>query len=150
MFIYETFPSVLHYMIDFQAAFFFPRRKVKLLLSWLLKDGVYLKSSLGFTTNLIDFEDCFPSNLWSVLCFFSDSRTLITLIINTSTFDLIVCVYACANACMHTLQHMCRSQRTALRNWISHYIMWVPGIKPRPSDLVGFTLTCWTFSLAIK
>lgn len=80
-----------------------------------------LRAVLGSLQNLTDFEDCFLSNLWSFLCFFSDSYTLITLIINTSTFYL-VCVYACANACMHTLQHICRSQRTAWGNWISPYV----------------------------
>lgn len=100
IFIYGTFPSVLHYVIDFQAAFFYPRRKVKLLLSWLLKDGVYFKSGFGFTTNLTDFEDCFLSNLWSFLCFFR--FTYINNINNNKYFYILSrCMCVCMCKCMH-------------------------------------------------
>lgn len=99
IFIYGTFPSVLHYVIDFQTAFFFPRRKVKLLLSWLLKDGVYFKSSVGFTTNLTDFEDCFLSKLWLFLCFFR--FTYINNINNKYFYILSRCMCVCMCRCMH-------------------------------------------------
>lgn len=104
MFIYGTFPSVLHYMTDFQAAFFFPQRKVKLLLSWLLKDSVYLKSSLGFTTNLIDFEDCFPSYLWSFLCFFF-RFTNINNINNKYFYIWLISLYVYMHVQMHACTH---------------------------------------------